>query len=66
MKIGDKVKATEDFKGWAQAAVPRDSVGFVTHVAFGRLEVTFTVAGVFGGTREVWVNVEPDQITPIV
>ncbi|MFE3205596.1 hypothetical protein [Embleya sp. NPDC059237] len=66
MKIGDKVRTTKDLDGWAQAAVPQNSVGFVTHVAFGRLDVTFTVAGVFGGTREVWVNVEPDQITPTV
>jgi hypothetical protein len=66
MNVGDKVRATKDLDGWAQAAVPEDSVGFVTHTAFGRLDVTFTVAGVLGGTREVRVTVDPDQIAPTV
>ncbi|MFI6982912.1 hypothetical protein ACIBSV_30495 [Embleya sp. NPDC050154] len=66
MNVGDKVRAAKDLDGWAQASVPKDSVGFVTHTAFGRLDVTFTVAGVFGGTREVRVTVDPEQIAPTV
>jgi hypothetical protein len=64
MKIGDEVRATGDITGWTQAFVPKDAVGIVTHVAFGRLDVSFTVAGVLGGTRRIPVTVDPDQITP--
>jgi hypothetical protein len=66
MNVGDKVRATKDLDGWVQTAVPKDTVGFVTDTTFGRrLDVTFTVAGVLGGTRQVRVTVDPDQIAPI-
>jgi hypothetical protein len=65
MKIGDQVAAGNDIESWSKPFVPRDAEGVVTAVGFRGVSVAFTVPGLMGGTRQVTVTVQPDQLIPL-
>ncbi|WP_439679182.1 hypothetical protein [Embleya sp. MST-111070] len=66
MDIGTRVEAVGDLGGGLTQSVPAGARGVVVGSRFdGRLEVTFTLAGLLGGTRSVTVAVAPNKVKPL-